>query len=136
MCYIKIPNKEVLEKFIDINKFYLINKLNYLFENNMNKRYAENFINGILEKDVEKINENLSEYLKCFSPYQLFIKFGVKENVYLVLLMQIFIFFNVTDLTTEENSGNGRYDFGFPNGNNKHEKEYILIEVKAYNIDD
>ena len=32
---------------------------------------------------------------------------------------------------TEENSGKGRYDFGFPN--KKVSKEYILIEIKISN---
>ncbi|ORX58650.1 hypothetical protein BCR36DRAFT_366871 [Piromyces finnis] len=37
-------------------------------------------------------------------------------------------------LTTEEKSGYGRYDFGFPIKNyfNNKEKEYILIEVKIF----
>jgi hypothetical protein len=43
--------------------------------------------------------------------------------------MQIFIFCKIYGLSAEENSGSGRYDFGFPNRNKK--KEYILIEVKT-----
>jgi len=48
-------------------------------------------------------------------------------------MMQMFLFYKIADLTTEENSGYGRYDFGFPNGNNKSGREYILIEIKSYN---
>ena len=44
----------------------------------------------------------------------------------------MFLFFDIEDLTSEENSGHGRYDFGFPNINSKEEKGYVLIEVKAY----
>jgi len=94
-----------------------------------------NFIDGIFEKNIKKINDNLTEYVKSFTQYQLFNdnNKNVHENVYHVLIQQLFNFFYIKDLTTEENSGYGRYDFGFPNKNDINENEYILIEIKAYN---
>ena len=84
-------------------------------------------------KKINKINKNLNAYLKKFSSYHLFYKNGIQENCYQVLLMQLFIFWKVKGLTAEENSGDGRYDFGFPNKNEKNKNEYILIEVKVIN---
>ncbi|OUM63732.1 hypothetical protein PIROE2DRAFT_9670 [Piromyces sp. E2] len=133
--YIKIPNNEVLKIYEDIFKWCINKKLKEAFGNNRNV-YIKNFIKGIFEKDVEKINKNLTEYLKIFSPYQIYTTSGLNENVYQVLLMQMFAFFEIKDLTAEENSGYGRYDFGFPNKPvlGKDKKEYILIEVKAYRM--
>lgn len=62
----------------------------------------------------------------------MFCRNGIQENYYQVLLMQLFIFFwKIKGLSAEENSGDGRYDFGFPNKNEKNKKEYILIKVKV-----
>eukprot|EP00833_Pecoramyces_ruminatium_P011677 jgi/Orpsp1_1/1185709/evm.model.c7180000094910.1 len=108
---IKIPNQEVLEQFLNINKECMNETL---FENETYRNFVKKFINGINEKDIEEINKNLTEYIKVFSPYHLFVKYGVKENVYQVLIIQMFIYFDIKGLKTEENSGNGRYDFGFP----------------------
>ncbi|OUM57896.1 hypothetical protein PIROE2DRAFT_16976 [Piromyces sp. E2] len=129
--YIKIPNNEVLKKYRWIFECCLRKELEELYVNNNNK-YIKNFIEGIFEKDIEKINENLTEYLKIFSPYHIYISSGLNENIYQVLLMQMFTFFNIENMKSEESSGYGRYDFGFPNTNKVEEDEYILIEVKAY----
>ena len=46
--------------------------------------------------------------------------------------MQMYLFFDIKGLVAEENSEYSRYDFGFPNRYNK--KKYILVEVKACNL--
>ncbi|KAG4083504.1 DUF1703-domain-containing protein [Neocallimastix lanati (nom. inval.)] len=127
MYYIKIPNNEILSCFIA----KLQENLNDQIMNNNN--YINDFINGLFNKDIEAINSNLNNYLKCFSEYHLFAHKNEYENVYQVLLMQMFLFYKVYGLTAEESSGSGRYDFGFPNKKKKNEKEkeYILIEIKS-----
>jgi hypothetical protein len=122
MYYIKIPNNEIFNCFIAKLKESLKNEIK---DNN----YINNFINGLFNKDIDTINSNLNDYLTCLSQYHLFANEKDYENVYQVLLMQIFIFCKIYGLSAEENSGSGRYDFGFPNRNK--EKEYILIEVKT-----
>ncbi|ORY01208.1 DUF1703-domain-containing protein [Neocallimastix californiae] len=122
MYYIKIPNNEIFNCFIAKLKESLKNEIK---DNN----YLNNFINGLFNKDIDTINSNLNDYLTCLSQYHLFANEKDYENVYQVLLMQIFIFCKIYGLSAEENSGSGRYDFGFPNRNK--EKEYILIEVKT-----
>ncbi|ORX49597.1 hypothetical protein BCR36DRAFT_370622 [Piromyces finnis] len=105
-------------------KHYILNKIDMC-----NKKYVK------IPNEVSVIYENLNEYLSKFSAYHLYVKSKMYENAYQVLLMQIFLFFKIRGLTAEENSGYGRYDFGFPNTNNcdKEVKEYILIEIKAFN---
>ncbi|KAG4093508.1 hypothetical protein H8356DRAFT_1311831 [Neocallimastix lanati (nom. inval.)] len=127
MYYIKIPNNEILSCFIA----KLQENLNDQIKNN--NSYINDFINGLFNKDIEAINSNLNNYLKCFSEYHLFAHKNEYENVYQVLLMQMFLFYKVYGLTAEESSGSGRYDFGFPNKKKKNEKEkeYILIEIKS-----
>ncbi|KAG4094845.1 DUF1703-domain-containing protein [Neocallimastix lanati (nom. inval.)] len=127
MYYIKIPNNEILSCFIA----KLQEDLNDQIKDNNN--YINDFINGLFNKNIEAINSNLNNYLKCFSEYHLFARKNEYENVYQVLLMQMFLFYKVYGLTAEESSGSGRYDFGFPNKKkkNENEKEYILIEVKS-----
>ncbi|KAL6588903.1 DUF1703-domain-containing protein [Neocallimastix sp. 'constans'] len=122
MYYIKIPNNEIFNCFIAKLKESLKNEIK---DNN----YINNFINGLFNKDIDTINSNLNDYLTCLSQYHLFANEKDYENVYQVLLMQMFIFCKIYGLTAEKNSGLGRYDFGFPNRNKK--KEYILIEVKT-----
>jgi len=48
-----------------------------------------------LKKISKKINDNLAEYVKSFTPYQLFEdnNKNVYENVYHVLIQQLFNFF-------------------------------------------
>jgi len=122
MYYIKIPNNEIFNCFIAKLKESLKNEIK---DNN----YLNNFINGLFNKDIDTINSNLNDYLTCLSQYHLFANEKDYENVYQVLLMQIFIFCKIYGLNAEKNNGSGRYDFGFPNRNKK--KEYILIEVKT-----
>jgi len=98
--------------------------------NKIVKNYINDFVEGIFEKDIDKINKNLSDYLMIFSTYYLFKHSNTYKNVYQVLLMQLFIFWKVGGLTAEEDSGLGRYDIGFPNKTKKNEN--ILIEVKVY----
>jgi len=125
--YVKVPNKEVMKELINILKSNIKSELKI----DDNDKYMENFINGIFAKNINIINENIKSYLLKFSSYHLFTKANTYENCYQVLLMQMFIFLKVEGLTAEENSGKGRYDFGFPNKYNK--KEYIIIEVKVPN---
>jgi len=101
--------------------------------NEIIENYIKDIIEGIFEKDINKINNNLNNYLMIFSSYHLFKHANTYENIYQVLLMQLFIFWKVRGLTAEEDSGLGRYDIGFPN--KKKENEYILIEVKVYKAD-
>lgn len=63
----------------------------------------------------------------------MFIKKSEVENYYQVLLIQMFIFWKIDGVTAGENSGKGRYNFGFPNKYKN--KIYILIEVKFSNTE-
>ncbi|OUM59922.1 hypothetical protein PIROE2DRAFT_14445 [Piromyces sp. E2] len=126
MKYVKVPNNEVLSELTILLTSILDSELKLTKDENIDK-----FIEGLYDKNIDKINKNLNDYLKKFSSYHLFCKNGVQDNCYQVLLMQLFIFWKIEGLTAEENSGNGRYDFGFPNKNEKNIKEYILIEVKV-----
>jgi len=102
-------------------------KENLKEEININEN-INNFINSIFSHNIDKIDFNLKTYLLNLSSYHLYEKENVYENIYQVLLMQIFIFLKEYGLTGEENSRKDQYDFGFPN---KYKKdEYILIEVK------
>jgi len=132
MNYVKVPNKEILENFsklLETTIGSLLGKEN----NEIIENYIKDIIEGIFEKDINKINNNLNNYLMIFSSYHLFKHANTYENIYQVLLMQLFIFWKVRGLTAEEDSGLGRYDIGFPN--KKKENEYILIEVKVYKAD-
>jgi len=133
MRYVKVPNKEVSERFIELLEITLGDLLDN--ENNEKvKEYINKFVEGIFEKDINKINENLSEYLLIFSSYHLFQHSNnTYENVYQVLLIQLFVIWKIKGLTAEEDSGYGRYDIGFPNKSKK--EEYILIEIKVYKED-
>ncbi|OUM59906.1 hypothetical protein PIROE2DRAFT_14429 [Piromyces sp. E2] len=132
MNYVKVPNEEVLENFSKLLESTIGSLLSK--ENNVIiEGYINDFIEGIFEKDIKKINENLNNYLMIFSSYHLFEHSNSYENVYQVLLMQLFILWKVRGLTAEEDSGLGRYDFGFPNKNKNN--EYILIEIKVYKTD-
>ncbi|OUM59917.1 hypothetical protein PIROE2DRAFT_14440 [Piromyces sp. E2] len=108
MNYIKVPNEEIFEYF---------------------SKLLGSTIGSLLSKE----NNNLNNYLMIFSSYHVFEHSDTYENVYQVLLMQLFILWKVRGLTAEEDSGLGRYDFGFPN--EKKNNEYILIEVKVYKTD-
>ncbi|OUM57883.1 hypothetical protein PIROE2DRAFT_16996, partial [Piromyces sp. E2] len=132
MNYVKVPNEEVLENFSKLLESTIGSLLSK--ENNVIiESYINDFIEGIFEKDIKKINDNLNNYLMIFSSYHLFEHSNTYENVYQVLLMQLFILWKVRGLTAEEDSGLGRYDFGFPN--KKKNNEYILIEIKVYKTD-
>jgi len=101
--------------------------------NEIIENYIKDIVEGIFEKDINKINNNLNNYLMIFSSYHLFKHANTYENIYQVLLMQLFIFWKVRGLIAKEDNGLGRYDIGFPN--RKKENEYILIEVKIYKTD-
>jgi len=123
--FLKIPNKEVFKDFMEIFRVTFEATLKPGYD-----KFLNNFITGIYGKNIKTINENLNKYLLQFSPYHLCVQKNTKKDVYQVLLMQIFIFMKVKNLTTEENSRYGRYDIGFPSI--KEKKEYILIEIKTY----
>ncbi|ORX57285.1 hypothetical protein BCR36DRAFT_279352 [Piromyces finnis] len=112
--YVKITNGEILENLIYLLRPIIEDKLEI-----SNDKTTDKFIRGLIEYDVEKVYKNLNEYLKKLTIYYLnhmhmHGEFKIYENVYQILLMQIFLFFKINGLTTEENSGYGRYDFGFP----------------------
>jgi len=56
--YIKIPNKEIFEKLIDLKRYCLYNKYNNLkkeiLENNTFKKIYKQCCDGIFEKNIEK----------------------------------------------------------------------------------
>jgi hypothetical protein len=142
MVYIKIPNEEILGK---IYNTFISNIKNEVEHSVYNIKCIKGFVEGLYEKDLQSINKNLSEYLLIFSSHHLYVKKISKnstesmetspnENVYQVLLMQMFLFNKVKDLYAEKDSGLGRIDFGFPNCKNK--DEFIIIEVKVYSRED
>ncbi|OUM58867.1 hypothetical protein PIROE2DRAFT_15767 [Piromyces sp. E2] len=132
MSYIKVPNEEVLENFSTLLESSVSSLLGR--ENNkVVESYIKNFNEGIVEKDINKINNNLKDYLMIFCSYHLFKNYSTYENIYKILLMQLFIFWKTNGLIVEEDSGLGRYDIGFPN--RKKYDEYILIEFKVYKTD-
>ena len=96
--YIKIPNKEVFEKSIDLKKdiVYITNitiwKKKYWKIMHL-KKYINNVADDIFEKNIEKTNKNLFYYLKLFNLFHLFFKyFKVSKNSFQVLMMQMFLF--------------------------------------------
>ncbi|ORX59180.1 hypothetical protein BCR36DRAFT_394700 [Piromyces finnis] len=130
--YVKVTNGEILENLIYLLQPIIEDKLEIASDDTI-----DNFIRGLIGYDVENVYKNINEYLKKLTIYYLnhmHGEFKIYENVYQILLMHIFLFFKCNDLTTEENSGYGRYDFGFPIKNcyNNREKEYVLIEVRIF----
>ncbi|OUM56825.1 hypothetical protein PIROE2DRAFT_18404, partial [Piromyces sp. E2] len=104
MNYIKVPNEEIFEyfsKLLGSTIGSLLSKKN----NVIIEGYINDFIEGIFEKDIKKINDNLNNYLMIFSSYHVFEHSDTYENVYQVLLMQLFILWKVRGLTAEEDSG-------------------------------
>eukprot|EP00833_Pecoramyces_ruminatium_P002524 jgi/Orpsp1_1/1176556/evm.model.c7180000058071.1 len=119
--YIKIPNKEVLKCFIDLDKCYIKNKFKELVENEKVKALLNDFIYDLLVKDIEKGNKNLTEYLKIFNSHQLFTELKIYENVYQILVTQMCIISN-KDFANDKND----------NKNNKRKK--IISNKQIENI--
>ncbi|KAL6613027.1 hypothetical protein U3516DRAFT_798178 [Neocallimastix sp. 'constans'] len=95
------------------------------------KKYKNNLLNKYKGNNIDTINSNLNDYLTCLSQYHLFANEKEYENVYQVLLMQIFIFCKIYGLNAEKNSGLDRYDFECENAINQIvEKKYKMKHEK------
>ncbi|OUM63126.1 hypothetical protein PIROE2DRAFT_10383, partial [Piromyces sp. E2] len=126
MYYIKIPNNEVLSNLVNLSVVLLNTELN---SENKDIISITKLIDAIYNYNVDEINKILNDYLLIFKPYHLFSKKKIHENVYQAILMQMFSLWKIKGLTAENDSGRGRYDFGFPH--KLKENEYILIEVRS-----
>ena len=105
---------------------------NSLFGSN---NFMTKFVEGIFEKNIIKINDNLNDYLVIFGSFNILKHSDTGENTYQVLIKQLFTFYNINNFfNIDEDSFFGRYDISFPNKYKKN--EYILIEVKVYRTDE
>ena len=120
VIYVKIPNQEILENFKNLIRDDIFEKFNTKKSIDIKKLHKD-FIEGIYNKNLEVIYKNLNQYLKYFSAYHLFVTNSSHENVYQVLLAQIFLIYGIEVYSAETESGEGKYDFGFPNIHNKKE---------------
>ena len=51
--------------------YYMVGSLLGKENNKIVKNYINDFVEGIFEKDIDKINKNLSDYLMIFSTYSI-----------------------------------------------------------------
>ncbi|KAL6593578.1 hypothetical protein U3516DRAFT_834192 [Neocallimastix sp. 'constans'] len=116
--YITLSDKEGYKQNIKEMDDQIIKLLlgeSKLNENDVNedliKKYKNNQSNKHLDNNIHRyIKFKFNDYLTCLSQYHLFANEKEYENVYQVLLMQIFIFCKIYGLTAEENSGSENCD--------------------------
>lgn len=123
MCYLKIPNEEILKMFSEM--FIEIYFENYNSFYNM----VYSLKNGDIETFKKELRKILLENVGIFD-----VSGGYKEQFYHGLMLGIILILkNEYEITSNNFSGKGRYDLLLKPKNLKKRKEGIILELKVVN---
>ena len=123
MCYLKIPNEEILKMFSEM--FIEIYFENYNSFYNM----VYSLKNGDIETFKKELRKILLENVGIFD-----VSGGYKEQFYHGLMLGIILILkNEYEITSNNFSGKGRYDLLLKPKNLEKRKEGIILELKVVN---
>ena len=123
MCYLKIPNEEILKMFSEM--FIEIYFENYNSFYNM----VYSLKNGDIETFKKELRKILLENVGIFD-----VSGGYKEQFYHGLMLGIILILkNEYEITSNNFAGKGRYDLLLKPKNLKKRKEGIILELKVVN---